>query len=1083
MQAQDPQLDRETSAETPTLAPLLQPYSPMALHVHRGAGAVVGRPVELQAIQHELGAARAGRLASLTVEGEPGIGKTRLLLAASELAIAAGFTTIAVTADEELRGPFLLARSILGSPEAVDAVADTPGAEALSRCLDSMSGQDDPGLATLAPDHRLLRTFDLGAVAIKALAERAPLAVLIDDLQWADDDSLRLVRYVVRAAVTSPIFLMGAIRPEELAFVTEAVNLLADMERLGLVRRLKLNRLAQGETKELLEQVLAAKVNPASAAAMHAQAEGVPFIVEEMAQAYRDGGMIQQIDGVWSLARNADRLVPSAVRTLISRRAARLPEGTKASLAEAAVLGRHFSLKDLYEVGIRVNESSMDAESLAESLAPAVAAGLLLEREEDAAADYSFPHEQVREFAAAELTTTHRRAIHAAIVELLLAGEPSPESLPLLAHHAKAAGNAEVCVRFSIEASRNALDAHAPEEVLRVVELALPTAATPQQRVDLLEARDAAMDMLRRPTDRMEGLAELAALAEALGDSHLELDVRLRRAATLRAGDEPDRAAELAREVRDLAASRGDAAAELAACMELGQARLRATLGEAFVPTAREVDLDAAEEPFRRAVDLASELGDDAARAAALREIGVIQLGRVRAWFVERVEAGEHIEFVRRVASGEALEHILPDLPIAPVVGEAAQLFEEALELFERVGDRRGAMSSIIAMGYLNWAPDIHLGSGAARHIEEIRRLTSRMKTYTNESERAAFEAQMLYGVHVFARSKVIPDLAVSRAEEAFRRAKETADRSLEFLSAGGAALAYLDLGDVEAAKRWLDKAAATASESPTPLRARRLETWRGIAQGLEGDVDGMRRHLERAVELASATGLPAARSEALARLALEASRLGVEREDQELLDVAERAAREVAELVQALPGHPPWGAQAHAALARVALTRGRPEEAAELARSAMATLQSAMHEDLYLDVVLPVASVLLETGAPEWEQVREYLQLSLAMIAQRTLDEDVRVRWFRGPLGREMTRLAGPPETVVPVDVGADGAAIRDADDALLRSLLQGLTNLEIAEELGIDEQAVTRRLAELFATIGASSRAEATAFAFQVV
>jgi tetratricopeptide (TPR) repeat protein/DNA-binding CsgD family transcriptional regulator len=1083
MQAEDPQLDRGTSAETPVLAPLLQPFSPMALHVHRGAGAVVGRPAELQAIQHELGAARMGRLASLTVEGEPGIGKTRLLLAASELAIAAGCTTIAVTADEELRGPFLLARSILGSPEAVNAVADTPGAEALSRCLDSMSGQDDPGLATLAPDHRLLRTFDLGAVAIKALAERAPLAVLIDDLQWADDDSLRLVRYVVRAAATSPIFLMAAIRPEELAFVTEAVNLLADMERLGLVRRMKVDRFAQGETKELLEQVLGARVNPVSAAAMHAQAEGVPFIVEEMAQAYRDGGMIQQIDGVWSLARNADRLVPSAVRTLISRRAARLPGGTKASLAEAAVLGRHFSLKDLYEVGIRVNESSMDAESLAESLAPAVAAGLLLEREEDAAADYSFPHEQVREFAAAELTTTHRRAIHAAIVELLLAGEPSPESLPLLAHHAKAAGNADVCVRFSIEASRNALDAHAPEEVLRVVELALPTAATPQQRVDLLEARDAALDMLRRPTDRMEGLAELAALAEALGDSHLELDVRLRRAATLRAGDEPDRAAELAREVRDLAASRGDATAELAACMELGQALLRATLGEAFVPTAREVDLDAAEEPFRRAADLARELGDDAATAAALREIGVIQLGRIRAWFVERVEAGEHIEFVRRIASGEALEHILPELPIAPLVEETAQLFEEALELFERVDDRRGAMSSIIAMGYLNWAPDIHLGSGAARHIEEIRRLTSRMKTYTNESERAAFEAQMLYGVHVFARSKVIPDLAVSRAEEAFRRAKETGDRSLEFLSAGGAALAHLDLGEVEVAKRWLDQAAATASESPTPLRARRLETWRGIAQGLEGDVDGMRRHLERAAELASATGLPAARSEALARLALEASRLGVEREDQELLDVAEHAAREVAELVQTLPGHPPWGAQAHAALARVALARGRPEEAAELARSAMATLESAMHEDLYLDVVLPVASVLLETGAPEWEQVREYLQLSLAMIAQRTLDEDVRVRWFRGPLGREMTRLAGPPETVIPADAAMDGAAIRDTDDALLRSLLQGLTNREIADELGIDEQAVTRRLAELFATIGASSRAEATAFAFQVV
>lgn len=1065
--------------DTPALASLLQPFSPLALHVHRPAGVLVGRPAELEAIRQEIGAASTGRLAAITLEGEPGIGKTRLLLAASDMSAAAGFMTIAVTADEELRGPFLLARSIFGSSEALEAVAGTPAAESLVRCLDSMSGQDDPGLATLSPDRRLLRTFDLGAVAVKALASRAPLALLIDDLQWADDDSLRLFRYIVRAAPTSPIFLMAAIRPEELAFVTEAVNLLADMERIGLVRRLKLARFTQAETRELLEHVLGARLNPASAAAMHAQAEGVPFIVEEMAQAYRDGGMIQQIDGVWALARNADRLIPSAVRTLISRRAARLPEATKAALAEAAVLGRRFSLKDLHEVGVRVDESSSDPDALAEALAPAVAAGLLVEHAEGSAADYSFPHEQVREFAAAELTVSHRRAIHAAIVELLLSGEPSPESLPLLAHHAKAAGDGAVCVRFSIEASRNALAAHAPEEVLRVVELALPSAATPQQRVGLLEARDAALDMLRRPSDRMEGLAELAALADALGDSHLELDVRLRRAATLRAGEEPDRAAELARDVRELAVARSDQEAELAACMELGQDLLGASAGESFLPAAREADLDGAEEAFRRAADLARELGDDARAAAALREIGVVALGRIREWFVARFEAGELIPVAQRVASGEVLEDILPELPIAPTFHEASGLFEEALELFEKVGDRRGAMSSIIAMGYLNWVPDIHLGSGAARHIEEIRRLTSRMSAFTNESERQAFEAQILYGVHVFARAKVIPDLAVSRAEDAFQKAKEIGDRALEFLAAGGAALAYLDLGEVESAKPWLARAATTASENPTPLRARRLETWRGLAHGVAGDAESMRSHLERAVEMATGTGLPAARAEALSMLALEASRLGAERHDEALLEVAEQAAREASEVIPTLPGHPPWDAQVEAALARVALTRGHMDDAAGFARAAMASLESARHDDLYLDVLLPVAHVLESAGAPEWEGVRQYLRLLLGMIAQRTLDEDLRVRWFRGPVGREMARLAGPLEAMAPSN-GYD-AAHHGPDDELLRSLIQGQTNREIAEELGIEEQAVTRRLAELFAKIGATSRAEATAFAFR--
>ena len=1064
----------------PALASLLEGFSPMALHGRRSSGGVVGRHAEQDAIRQELASAGAGRLAALTLEGEPGIGKTRLLLAAGEMATDAGFTTIAVTADEELRGPFLLARSIVGSAASMPIARERPEAgEALTRALDAMSGQDDPGLASLPADRRLLRTFDLGAVAFRAVATETPLAILIDDLQWSDDDSLRLLRYVVRSIATTPIFLIFAIRPEELTLVTEAVNLIADMERMGLVRRMRVDRLLQPETRALIASVLGGPVDPAGAAVMHAQAEGVPFIVEEMAHAYRDGGMVQQIDGVWRLARNTERLVPSAVRTLISRRTAHLPDETKGLLADAAVLGRRFSLEDLREVEARVagQDHPPDQDALAGGLVPAVTAGLLAEHGEDAAADYSFLHEQVRDFAATTLTPARRRAIHAAIVELLLSGEPSPASLPLLAHHAKAAGDAGVCVRFSVEASRNALAASAPEEVLRVVEVALPSAASPQERLELLEARDSAFDMLRRPTDRLEGLAELAALAEALGDSHLELDIRLRRAAALRTAEEYDRAAELARQVRALAEEQGDADAELAACMELGQDLLHATAGEAFVPAAREVDLDAAEEAFRAAAELARRLDDDATLASALREIAVVQLGRVRAWFVDQVAIGGHLPIVQRVAAGEVLEDILPELPIAPIVYETHGLLEQSLEIFEGLGDRRGAMASIIAMGYLMWAPDIHLGSGSARHIEEIRRLTSKAKAFTNESERAAFEAQMLFGVHVFARAKVIPDLAISRGEQACDHAREMGDRSLEFAAAGGTAMAYLDLGEVSPAKPWVERAATIASEHPTPLRARRLETWRGMVDATAGNGGGMRTHLEQAVQLAGESGLQAARCESLARLALEAARLGASDDDDGLLEIAERAANEAGELATSMPGHPPWGAQADAALARIALTRGLTEQAADHARAALGALESAMHEDEHLDVAVPVANALVASGAPEWEMLRPYLQRMLAMVAQRTMDEDIRVRWFRSPIGRELTRLVGPVEQLP----ASDRAEEDGADSALLKNLIQGMTNIEIAEELGIDERSVARRLGELYARIGASSRAEATAFAFR--
>jgi DNA-binding CsgD family transcriptional regulator/tetratricopeptide (TPR) repeat protein len=1043
----------------------------------------VGRPVELAAIQRELVTAREGRLASVTVEGEPGIGKTRLLLAASELATASGFIPLAVAGDEEIRGPFLLARSIMASPNGGAAAAGTPAAEAIARSLAALSGHDDPGLDRLPPDQKLLRTLDLAAMAIRALAAQRPVALLIDDLQWADDDSLRLIRYIVRADATSPIFLMAAVRPEELSFVTEAVNLISDMERMGMVRRLKLARFTQVETAEFLRQILGGKIDPAGAAAMHAQAEGVPFIVEELARAYRDAGMVQEIDETWTLAKNAERLVPSAVRTLISRRAAHVPEETRAALAEAALLGRQFSLKDLQAVRTQLGEQEPRLEALDQAMAPAVASGLLLQHGQDSAADYSFAHEQVREFAAAVLTPARRRAIHGAIVGLLMAGEPAPGSLPLLAHHARAAGDAEVCIRFSIEAIRNALTANAPEEVLRVLDLALPIASTPQDRMALLQARDQALDMLRRPTDRLEGLAELAALAEALGDSHVEMEVQLRRAAALRLSEEFQHAADLARRVRARAAEVGDRQAELAACLELGQDLTETTLGEAYSTPIKQVDVAGAEEAYRRALELATELGDVLSEAGAVRELGVIDLARTREWFVEQVMTGQHIAYWQRVAAGEPLEDVIASTPAAPLRESARARFERALELYEGAGDRRGAMSSIIALAYTSWAPDIHFGSGAGRHIEEIRRLSSRMETMTKESERALAEAQMLYGAHVFARAKVVPDLAVSRGEESHRQARLIGDRSLEFLAAGGTAMAHLDLGEVEEAGRWLDRAASAAAEAPTPLRARQLEMWRALLQGARGDAPGMRSHLERAVQLATEQGLPAARCESLALLALEAARLGAADGNGDLLQVAENVANEAKTIMELLPGHPPWGAQADAALARVAVSRGDIDRAMEAARAAVGALLASRHEDSHLEIAVPVAEAFAAGNSQgELEMVQMFLQLLLAMTAQRTVDEDVRVRWFRGPVGRAVVRVAGSLDHMaLRPGEATGGKELEEPDVELLRLLTEGLTNREIAERLGAPDEVVTRRLGGMFARIGASSRAEATAFAFR--
>ena len=183
------------------------------------------------------------------------------------------------------------------------------------------------------------------------------------------------------------------------------------------------------------------------------------------------------------------------------------------------------------------------------------------------------------------------------------------------------------------------------------------------------------------------------------------------------------------------------------------------------------------------------------------------------------------------------------------------------------------------------------------------------------------------------------------------------------------------------------------------------------------------------------------------------------------------------------LPGHAPWGAKADAALAAVALFRGEPDRAVESARSAISALQEAQHEDLDLDVLMPLAAAITAAGTDEERAgMLSYLRLQAAVIANRIIDEEIRSRWFRGPAGSALAALALDPNAPIvrtAQDVSVEALGAGEAD--LLKLVVQGLSNEEIAERLEVDPTEVSRRLASMYATIGASSRADATAFAFQ--
>jgi DNA-binding CsgD family transcriptional regulator len=309
----------------------------------------------------------------------------------------------------------------------------------------------------------------------------------------------------------------------------------------------------------------------------------------------------------------------------------------------------------------------------------------------------------------------------------------------------------------------------------------------------------------------------------------------------------------------------------------------------------------------------------------------------------------------------------------------------------------------------------------------------------------------------------------------------------------------HLLLGETDEAGRWLDKAAAAAASEPTPLRARTLELWRGRCAGRSGDAESMTQHLTRAATLASEAGRPAARCEALAWLGLEAARLGAQAHDEALLAAAERAAGEVQQLSATMAGRPAWPGYSAAAFIDVLLARGdRPAAQAVATQMLDYAAQEIAAENgsgaltAHTEILGPIARTIVDSDDPvRAPLVRGLIGRVVGLVAERTADPHVFRRWLSVPEHAELAEMAGGveearaavlamPETMLQARLPVLPLDLAEEEAALLRLMMEGRTDFEIARELSLDEAEVRRRLTATFAKIGAPNRSVATLYAF---
>ena len=306
------------------------------------ATTAVGRVSELTALAANLEEARSKRGSVTVLSGVPGIGKSRLAFEVSGLAAGLGMTV-------------LWGRCFEGE----DARAYAPWVEALGGYLRELDGNrlqrhlgqhaaalaqilpnvrdalhDLPAPPSTTPGENRMRLFDAVVHAVLVAADERPVLLVLDDLHWADQASLALLRHLARHIADAAVLVLCTLREEELAANEPLDELITMLRREAPYQHITLPDLSFDESSALAALVLeqrqqnerAATLDDDLAETLLSQTGGNPFFILEVVRDLVETGLIDRRHDRWvAVSATASWDVPREVRDVIDRRLRRLP--------------------------------------------------------------------------------------------------------------------------------------------------------------------------------------------------------------------------------------------------------------------------------------------------------------------------------------------------------------------------------------------------------------------------------------------------------------------------------------------------------------------------------------------------------------------------------------------------------------------------------------------------------------------------------------------------------------------------------------------------------------------------------------
>jgi DNA-binding CsgD family transcriptional regulator len=470
------------------------------------------RHSELASVEQLIGDVKKGTGRMAVIEGSAGLGKTAVLVAACDRAVAADMRVLAARGGElegelafgVVRALFegLLARA----PQEERAELLSGAARLAASALELESS------ATADPSAALHGLYWLCA----NVAERGAVALIVDDAHWADVDSLRWLGYLARRVEALPVLALLAVRTREPGQERPILDVLANEPNVEV---LALQPLTEAATAQLIKRRLGRGADSAFSLACHEATGGNPFYLDELLALIRD-------EGLEPTTENADRvprLAPATVARTILLRLGRLGKDAMALARAVVVLGPDAELRHLATLAeLDVERAQLAADRLA-------AADLLRWPE-----PLTFTHPIVAASVAGELEAGKRSIAHKRAARLVDAHGAPPDRVAVHLLSTAAEGDAWVVGRLLAAASWS-IDRSAPEAAATFLRRALAERPTGERRADVLFE----LGRVERLVGAEEAVAHLAEAVERTDDVHRRAERAVELASTLQLEGRP----------------------------------------------------------------------------------------------------------------------------------------------------------------------------------------------------------------------------------------------------------------------------------------------------------------------------------------------------------------------------------------------------------------------------------------------------------------------------------------------------------------------------------------------------------------